>query len=232
MASPNPLTAVGLLFQIKGEGADFLGSCFAFRHNTHFLTAAHCIGNLPTSEIGVGLAHVTTEGAIPVKEVFRHPSADLAILVLADGHSPRIDPFWDFVSNVRWGEDFAAFGFPEDVFGPDGTHPTARLFRGHYQRFMVHKSQIYGFEYNAGEMSIGAPAGLSGGPVFRPGADVMVTGLVTENHQSTTFLQSVEDHQDGPMRSKSSIHEVIQYGVALLLDSQAEFINAHIPPRT
>jgi trypsin-like peptidase len=228
---PNPLSAVGLVFHVKGEGNAFLGTCFGFRQKTHFLTAAHCIGNLPAAEIGIGLPHVTTKGAHPVREVFRHPKADLAVLVLAGDYVPPIDPFWNYVSNFSWGEDFMAFGFPEDVFGPDGTQPTARLFRGHYQRFMHHRSQVYGFEYNAGEMSIGAPAGLSGGPVFRPRAPVVVTGLVTENHQSTTFLQSVEEHQDGPMTSRSSVHEVIQYGVALLLDSQAEFLDEHVPPR-
>jgi hypothetical protein len=41
-------------------------------------------------------------------------------------------------------------------------------------------------------MSIPAPAGLSGGPLFRPGAPPMVTALVTENLQSTTFLDQIE----------------------------------------
>lgn len=227
----NPLTGVGLLFHVKDDDASFLGTCFAFRQPTHFLTAAHCLGNLPIAEVGIGLPHMTTAGVHPVKEVFRHPKADLAVLVLAGGYVPPIEPFWNFVSNFGWGEDFAAFGFPEDVFGAAQGQPTARLFRGYFQRFMLHQSHL-GFEYNAAEMSIGAPAGLSGGPLFRPGAPVMVTGLVTENLRSTTFLQAVEEVQDGPSIHKSSVHEMINYGVALLLDSQSEFLDRHVPPRS
>ncbi len=227
----NPLDGVGLLFHTEGPArSGFLGTCFAFRQPTHYLTAAHCVGNLQANGVGIGLRVSASADPHPVKEIIRHPSADLAILVLEEAPSPHMEVFWNFVSNFAWGEEFMAFGFPEDVFGAGGAQPTARLFKGHYQRFMLHRSEVFPqFEYNAGEMSIGAPAGLSGGPVFRPGAPQMVTGLVTENHQSTTFLQAVEDHQDGPMRSRSSIHEVIQYGVSLLLDSHAEFLDQQIP---
>jgi hypothetical protein len=225
----NPLDGVGLLFHVKNQKSSFLGTCFGFRQPTHFLTAAHCLGNLSAADVAIGLPVSTTAGAHPVKDIFRHPTADLAILVLAGDYVPLNDVFLDLVGNVGWGDEFMAFGFPADVFGEAAEQPTARLFRGYFQRFLMHKSHL-GFEYYAAEMNIGAPAGLSGGPLFHPDAPHMVTGLVTENLRSTTFLQAVEEVQEGGSVHKTSVQEMINYGVALLFRSYSDFLDQHIPP--
>jgi hypothetical protein len=34
------------------------------------------------------------------------------------------------VSNYALGEDFMAYGYPEDVYGPDPQRATPRLFKG------------------------------------------------------------------------------------------------------
>jgi len=125
------------------------------------------------------------------------------------------------------GQPFNAYGFPEDVFGNDPA-PTARFFSGNIQRFMLHRSHL-GYEYTAAEMSIGAPAGLSGGPLFTPDAPWLIIGLVTENLRSTTFLRSITEIQDGASVYKESFQEFINYGVALVLQSQSDFLDEHIP---
>jgi len=40
------------------------------------------------------------------------------------------------------------------VFGPDSRVPRPRLFKGHFQRFLEHRS-FAGYRYAAGELSIG-----------------------------------------------------------------------------
>jgi hypothetical protein len=223
----NPLTATGLIYQ-DVDPPRFLGTCFSFRHRTHLLTAAHCIGRLASKEIGIVLPNAISIGTYRVESVVRHPTADLAVLVVPETDLPSIDSFGSF--GAHWlGLEFMAYGFPEDVFGDTPLRPTERVFRGSIQRFMKYES-YQAYKYDALEMSIGAPAGLSGGPLFISHSPWLIIGLVTENLRSTTFLQSVQEIQEGGSIYKESIHETINYGVALRLESQAEFLNQHIPP--
>jgi hypothetical protein len=222
----NALHAVGILIHAEGSATSFLGTCFAFRRSTTFLTAAHCLGTLSSQNVLIGLPFISLGTVLPVSGITRHHTADIAILHLPADTEPKVEPFWDFVSNFGWAEEFLAFGYPEDVFGTTTRQPTPRAFTGNYQRYMTFKSHM-GYQYNAGEMSIPAPAGLSGGPVFRPGAHVMVTGMVTENLESTTTLDAVEEVQRDGMLQRTTHRKIITYAVALLLDSHGEWLNDH-----
>lgn len=113
------------------------------------------------------------------------------MLVVEPREKDLVEPFWGCVGNYSLGEEFFAFGFPEDSLGPNQGHPTARLFKGHFQRFMQYKSHM-GYAYFAGELSTPCPGGLSGGPLFRPDAPEMLTGLVAENIEAATLLNSRE----------------------------------------
>lgn len=209
----------------EGRGPYLLGTCFAFRSARHFVTAAHCVGDLEPDRLVVLVPHVL--GPTRVVSVEKHPTADAAILTL-DSEPEGVEPFWSSASNYGLGEDFLAFGFPESIFGPDARQPTARLFKGSYQRFFDHESHL-GFRYFAGELSLGCPAGLSGGPVFRPGAHVIVTGMATENMESTTVLESVEEVERGDEKTAMRYRKVITYGVALMLDRLSDWFDAHLP---
>jgi hypothetical protein len=166
-----------------------------------------------------------------VLSVERHPSADIAMLRISAVDAGLIDPFWNYVSNYSYGEEFAAFGYPEDVFGPDASQPVARLFRGHFQRVLRYKSHL-GYEYDAAELSIGCPGGLSGGPVYRPAAPVVLTGLVTENLRSTTFLEAVEEIQKDGNVYRKQYQSVLNYGISLLLDRVGAWLDERVPMTT
>jgi hypothetical protein len=224
----NQLNGIGMVMHPwanEGRGPYLLGTCFAFRSARHFVTAAHCVGDLRADRLVVVVPQVT--GPIRVTSVERHPSADVAILTL-DEEPDGVEPFWSAVSNYGLGEDFLAFGFPESIFGPDARQPTPRLFKGSYQRFFDHESHM-GYEYFAGELSIGCPAGLSGGPLFRPDAQVIVTGMATENMESTTVLESVEEVVQDGAKTEKRYRKVITYGVALMLDRVSDWFDAHLP---
>lgn len=226
----NPLNAVGLVFEERESSPmAFLGSCFAYQQRTHFLTAAHVIRDKPVERLVVLSPQ---EGVFcPLREVHIHPNADAAVLVLKSSGREIVEPFWGCVGNYALGEEYFAYGFPEDYRGPNQGQPTARLFRGHFQRFMQHKSHM-GYSYVAGELSTPCPGGLSGGPLFRPGAPVMITGLVAENIEAATFL----DEQEVVLVDGSVVNEhyrrVINYGVAVMLNVIEDWINEHVPPRT
>jgi hypothetical protein len=140
-----------------------------------------------------------------VDSIERHPTADAAALFCNDharmvGRTGHPDlAFWDGVGNWSLGENFMSYGFPAESSGPDGgpagSTPIPRLFMGYFQRFFVWESPA-GFRYLAGELSMAAPGGLSGGPLFRPGAQQMILGLVTANHESYAITDSVETVDD------------------------------------
>lgn len=211
----------------EGKGPYLLGTCFAYRTDRHFLTAAHCVGDLSADKLMVTVPRIPAVGR--VASIDRHPTADVAVLTL-DEDMAGVETFWSVAANYVLGEDFLAFGYPESIFGLDSREPTPRLLKGSYQRFFDHESYL-GFRYFAGELSMGCPAGLSGGPLFRQGAHVIVTGLATENLESTTVLESVEEITEGDTTTAMRYRKVITYGVAVMLDRLAEWLDQHVPQR-
>jgi Trypsin-like peptidase domain len=242
----NPLRATGILFQVNEQGwlQGMLGSCFAFREPRAFLTAAHCVGDLGSEQLaiwmpGTGEIEMVREGEErgwtgirpplkPAADVTRHDRADVALLRASDEVEPT-EPFWGSVGNMALGEEFQAFGYPENVLQEPKRMPTARLFTGHYQRFFPHQSHL-GHEYLVGEMSIPSPPGLSGGPLFRPGAQQMVTGLAAENFDSATTLEASEVVSEERGTVRTEYQRVISYGLAVILDPLSEWLDAHIAP--
>jgi S1-C subfamily serine protease len=215
----------------------FLGSCFALRDSTTVLTAAHCIGDLDADELyvklpgilvvpGIGQEAEHVDGVL-VREVVRHPDADVALLRLRVVEWV-VEPFWRQLPIHGLGEDVMAYGYPENVRSGDRS-PTARLFKGYVQRVYRHDSHM-GFRYTALELDFACPAGLSGGPVFRPGAPQMVLGLATENFESTTYLDAVEEtSEDGATTRRTQYQRVLSYGVAVSLESLEDWLDDHLP---
>jgi len=223
----NPLESTGWLTSTHEAGQPrFIGSCFAFRRRDRLLTAAHCIRGLPLDSIGVHLLGRHTDDASRVTDSIIHPDADVAILCLEPDQALP-DRFAGDTSVYDWGMTVSAFGYPEDS-SATGMQPTARYFRGNIQRMFRHDSH-FGFRYDAVELSFGAPGGLSGGPVT-PGSDYgMVMGLVTENATGTTYLSTTAEEVTPTFHRKEIIHSVINYTVAVRLDTLHEWFDEHIP---
>lgn len=234
----NPLRAVGAVTRRRSsDKSAFLGTGFVARQEHAFLTAAHCIGDLKPDELLVECPEIPR--VVPVKAVDLHPTADLALLTLdlVEGSGMRAlwgltthDGRFDFASV---GVDFFAYGFPEStMFGDDPPMPTARLFKGHIQRYLDHATPGGRYRYIAGELSIPAPAGLSGGPLLSD-AGSYAYGLVTENLESYTTLDEVEQLRLGEkVVATTRYRRVITYGLALMFGEKgvAEWLNARIPP--
>jgi len=232
-----PLSTIALVCHAPGAKAEgfvveklpeILGTCFAFRRSNFFLTAHHVIKSVDHS--GLAISFLTTPGLRVVTQVHVHPTADVAILEAVDTQTGTIEPFWDIVSNIHLGETFAAFGFPEDlVRGQSGGSPH-RLFMGHYQRFMDYES-VMGYRYVAGELNIPCPAGLSGGPLFRPEAPQMLTALATENVETSTWPESMEEEVRDGGTVRTTHRRIISYGVSVILFHLLDWINEFVPPR-
>jgi hypothetical protein len=113
------------------------------------------------------------------------------------------------------GDDFVAYGLPEDAAGPNASTPVPRVFRGYYQRFVHYQSPL-GYEYLAAELNIACPAGLSGGPLFRREGFILV-GMATENLQVSTTLDSLEEVESGGSVRREVSRRVVEYGIGLML---------------
>jgi Trypsin-like peptidase domain len=226
----NPLAATGIVV-ISNAGLPqvidgILGTCFAFREPHCWLTAAHVVPDPAPETLAVVTPHAPRDIPLRVVEAVRHPAADVCALRTSDG--AEVEPFWNPVDNLGLGEEFMVYGYPEDILGPDARLPTPRLLTGHMQRFYLHRSHA-GYEYSAIEMSTAVPAGLSGGPLFRPGAPQMVTGLAADDLQSTTVFESDEEIEIDGERRRTVYRKVISYGVAVRLGPLAEWLDSVVP---
>jgi hypothetical protein len=228
----DPLSATAQLMRIGPEGgfSVFGGTCFGFRHPDYYLTAAHCVVDAGPREVLVSQSVPTSTGSTirlaEVVETKRHDHADIAVLRVGDKAGAITAPFsGHLVSNHALGEDFMAYGYPESVYGPDKRRPTRRLFKGHYQRFFGHQSHL-GYRYYAAELSVACPAGLSGGPLFRPGAHSVVVAMATENIESTTGAD-FEEEKDGGVTTV--YRRVLAYGIAVMLEPLRDWLASAIP---
>lgn len=222
----NPQFATALVCEEQDKMIPrFLGSCFAYRQQNHFITAAHVVKNRKIEEICI-LSPI--EGVYSkVSQVYMHPEADIAIISLSHEGRDIIQPFESINSNYFLGSEYFAYGFPEDYLGPNKGEPTERLFRGYIQRFMEHKSHL-GYEYVAAELSSPCPGGLSGGPLFAPDDRNKIIGLVTENIEVATLLDEEEKILSNGKVVNESYRRVINYGVAIILDEVEEWIESHV----
>ncbi|MDD1779529.1 MAG: hypothetical protein LUQ65_15305, partial [Candidatus Helarchaeota archaeon] len=166
-----------------------------------------------------------------VLSIQNHPNADIALLRMPVGTINGVSPFLDSAGGYALGEDFITYGFPEDISFSDNSNasqPTPRLFRGYFQRFFDYRSYM-GYRYIAGELNIPCPAGLSGSPLFRAYNQSMVTGMVTENIESTTMLDEIEDTQKDGKTIEKIFRKVITYGICLMLHDVRDWLDNNIP---
>lgn len=222
----NPLNAIGALMHHKNNKEHLVGTCFSFKSPRHFITAKHC---LPEDMGSVTVVLPSLQKSIVACGICTHDDADLAILYFdaENNDLTGIESFNLIVSNYGLGEEFLSYGFPEDMIGPNIGQPTPRLFRGYYQRFLEHRSHM-GYSYPAGELNIACPGGLSGSPLFRPGAHTVLTGLVTENLEASTELWSEESELSDENKSTHHYHRMINYGVSLMLNKYITWIEENL----
>lgn len=171
-----------------------MGSAFAFRKKTHFLTTAQCIRSLKASEILLSSPSINSGAAIEIQSVTPHPTADVAVLRIAASSTFRLAPFCVLGHSPVQGSDLGVFGYSEDSSPASDRAPVARFLRGKAQRLFAFQSEV-GYAYAAVELSIPVPVGLRGGPVFAMPPGIHVLGLLTEDDQGISYPRSAEEVQ-------------------------------------
>jgi hypothetical protein len=105
----NPFKTVGLIVRADAPNSP-LGTTFAFRQRDVFLTAAHCVDGLEAGNLRVAVFPEGEKTLLTVSRVERHVEGDIAVLNAQSPHN-SLTPFWNFVGNYSWGEEFFAFGY-------------------------------------------------------------------------------------------------------------------------
>lgn len=210
------------------ESGQFLGSGFIFRDINTLLTASHCVGELKPSELVVKI-YSTSDKTYNVLEIFSHPQADATILKIHGINELEIGwPKNSLFDDRAFGIEVMACGFPEEsrLGKPE---PTARVFKGHVQRFVNWKSHL-GYKYFGAELSFRCPGGLSGGVLCNPEFSGRTYGLIAENVRTSSVLDSIEEVQKDGKIYREHFESIIYYGIAVWLPAIENWIDSIIPP--
>jgi hypothetical protein len=230
----NPLAAVGMIC-VASRGYAVVGTCTAFKRPDYALTAAHCVEGCRVDDLWV--FYLGRGGQMrSVESLVVHDTADLCVLQLYPDPSDDLggnppDAFWGSVGNFTLGEEFMTYGYPvegRESLGPLKVGESARVIRGYYQRFFEF-GNLRGFRFLAGEMSVAATSGMSGGPLFRPDALPMLTGLVAASIESSVEAYKRVEVRDGTETYVEKVDRITTYGVALMLDPLSEWLSGHVP---
>lgn len=226
MRNLHSIANTGAIFHRSSSA--FLGSCFIFRDVNTLLTAAHCVDDYTSQDIQLAI-HVLGNRLFNVLDVQRHPTADLAVLKVQGVDERSVGfPKYALFDDRGYGAEVEACGFPEDIT-IDSSAPTARVFRGHVQRFVEWKSHM-GYRYLAAELSFRCPGGLSGGPLYNPGYTSRTYGLITENIRTSNQLDTIEEIQEDGKVYREHHESVIYYGMAIWLPAVETWLDSVVPP--
>jgi hypothetical protein len=228
MRNSNPVENTGVVLHHVDN--KFLGTCFIFRYPGIALTAAHVVAASQPNQLVVAFPGSRVPSMrFQVRDVYFHPTADLAALVIDPPDERSITWAVTHTFDDRgYGLDVAAFGYPEHW--PDKVHiPNARFFKGYIQRFFLHSSHL-GYKYLAAELSFSCPGGLSGSHILNALHQGRLYGIVTENLQTSTQLESIREVVDGGKEFRETFHNVINYGIALWLPEYNSWLDIIAPP--
>jgi hypothetical protein len=226
----NPFESTGVLVRRRASGhARFGGTCFAFKSGRIFLTAKHNLCGTQADDLGVALflkQDLSGDEGLDVKEIHEHPAADLAVIVLKPYGFQVFDPFQGFAGRASLGDAVRCFGFPSDST-PTGQGLVPRMLRGFVQRQLEFNSHK-GYCYDALELSLPAPAGMSGAPVSPESQQSHIVGLVAENMDSSTLLHQVTEVQTDGSRLTERVERVVTYGIAVELIHYDDWIQVRV----
>jgi hypothetical protein len=208
--------ATGLIFcQEAGGDWHVSGTSAAYNSRHSYVTAAHCVPD------GCNVAVHTTKGSggsliRPARTIFRHTETDIAIVLLdpAEDDSTSLDHCVYIRARDRLIDagDFVGHGYPVE----GAQSPVARTFKGHFQRYFGYEPPGGGTSYFAGEMSIPAPPGFSGGPLAYTDMPQGLVAVVTTNVDSEIIIDRYEEVEHDGVIHREQVSRIISYGIAAM----------------
>ncbi len=228
MRNSNPIENTGIIIR-RNDGA-FLGSCFIFRYPSVVLSAHHVVRDHKPDQLAVILpGSRAANTSFHVTGINAHPSGDLAVVSIDPPDERQITwPAYQLFDDRGYGVDVTTYGYPEHMVNGAAV-PMPRLFKGYAQRFFEHTSHL-GYKYYAAELNFSCPGGLSGSHIFNTQHRGRLYGVVTENIETSTELDSILEVNEEGQEHKESFHKIINYGLALWLPACAKWLDEIVPP--
>lgn len=215
---------------IKQEGdiVEFSGTGFGYQSAGIVMTASHVVCGTKPENIYMQLV----DGSfVNPHSVAIHPSADIAAMLFDRSKAPLC-----FSKGVpagsgaiyELGTSVISYGFPYIDIGGNRKELEPRLLTGNIQRCF--KYAIGSMHYEAYELSFPTPVGLSGSPVMLENNIDFAIGVVTTNFESSTVIDSYEEHQEDGTKEIHKTIKVTTYGIAATLFSIDDWIDSAVIP--
>ncbi len=166
----------------------------------------------------------------PACSVVRHLETDIAVVLLDPDEDDSTA--LDHCVYVRARDmlidagDFVGHGYPVE----GAQNPVARTFKGHFQRYFEYKPPIGGASYFAGEMSIPAPPGFSGGPLAYADMPRGLVAVVTTNVDSEVIIDRYEEVEHDGVIHREQISRIISYGIAAMTSRIRDWLDETAGP--
>lgn len=203
------------------HGWEYGGSTFRLWNPKCFITAAHNIADIESSNILV-VYPFEPEEDLKVVNVTRHPTADLALLWLDEEPYSDIQSFHE-IMGFYFGLSIWTFGLASLDLGGGKREFIQRALSGNIQRRFIYESPLY--SYNAIELSTPIPKGFSGAPVYSVADPRRVVGVAT----ATIETEMLEVYEVPEHRNDKRTLDKIQYGVCVYLHRIEQWLNDNIP---
>lgn len=223
-----PFAAVQPIFKWDNPNKEprFAGSSFRLWADNFYFTAAHCLEGL--DEDRVRIFNCTQNSYFETCKIYRHPSADLAIIEVS-GDVPKIfEKFKLAPKQAYFGTNTRCFGLLEDwLEDREQNKAPGRIIAGIVQRIFTHKDTLY--TSHAFEYSEPIPLGTSGGPAFLSECDDTVIGMAIGTICSSIVVSQSVEYDDDKIKHREKISEFTRYGVILRLAEYCEWIEGILP---
>jgi len=127
--------------------------------------------------------------------------------------------------SVRW-------GLPGKRWPKSSWRSATRCRVNPRRRSLASRTFLYregGYEFEAAELSIPAPEGLSGAPVFNRERRSEVQAVVSWNHEERTERVREETITAPGHKQTLAVDSIVSYGIAVLLDPLRDWLDEHVP---
>ena len=222
-----PYAAVQALLQCTKDGKPerIAGSCFRLWSDTHYITAAHCVQNIVHDELRV-MSCLRQSGDLQCVGVITHPQADIAILEVTGEMPDQFEKFGLYDKDFCPGQQIHCFGM---VCSSDGSfaNVTQRIIGGITQRDFTYADGQY--KSKVIELSAPIPIGMSGGPAFLAAKPNLAMGVAIATNQAEVVIARFADYENGNLREREKISEIVRYGVVLRLYTVLDWLKEVMP---
>ena len=192
------------------------GTGFGFHKPGLVLTAAHVVA--AASRPNAIHLQMKSGRFLRARSVKAYPKADVAVLTFDANQSPpyfRLGEPPKQIGKFYLGTEVLSYGYPLKKEGSGKGRLEPRLMSGYIQRIIKYEQEKY--SYHAFEPSFPTIPGQSGSPILLKDDIDYAIAVLTRNFESSTEIDSYEEHLEDGEKEIHKIIKVVSYGIGTAL---------------